>query len=70
MDGKKWLIASLGFSRHLTKVQCYYRPMHFSRLFQVKYIVKRIVEVRKSGTSCFFVSIPTNAWHCGASLVL
>ena len=33
--------------------------MHFSRLFRVKYIVKQVVEVRKSGTPCFFVSIPT-----------
>ena len=28
-------------------------PMHFSRLFQVKHIVRRVVEARKSGTPCF-----------------
>ena len=28
-------------------------PMHFSQLFQVKYIVRRVMEVHKSGTPCF-----------------
>ena len=27
--------------------------MHFSRFFRVKYIVRRVVEVQKSGTPCF-----------------
>ena len=28
-------------------------PMHFSQLFQVQYIVRRVMEVRKSGMPCF-----------------
>ena len=38
-------------------------PMHFSRLFRVKYIVRRVMEVRKSGTPCFFVLIPTIKYY-------
>ena len=39
-------------------------PMHFSRsAFQVKYIVRRVVEAQKSGTPCFFVSIPTIKYY-------
>ena len=33
------------------------------RLFRVKYIVRCVVEVRKSGTPCFFVSIPTVKYY-------
>ena len=38
-------------------------PMHFSQLFRVKYIVKSVVEVRNSGTPCFFVPIPTIKYY-------
>ena len=33
--------------------------MHFSRLFRVKYIVRRVMEAHKSGMPCLFASIPT-----------
>ena len=33
-------------------------PIYFSRFFRVKHIVRRVVESRKSGMPCFFVSIP------------
>ena len=33
--------------------------MYSGLLFWVRCIVKRVVEARKSGTPCFFVSIPT-----------
>ena len=38
------------------KEHCYHR----GRFFQVKCIVRCVVEVQKSGTPCFIVSIPTN----------
>ena len=36
--------------------------MYFSRFLWVKHTVRRVVEVRKSGTPYFFVSIPTTVW--------
>ena len=53
-------ISSVGFSWHFTKHSVIIVfPMYFSQFFQVKYIVRRVIEVRKSGTPCFFMSIPT-----------
>ena len=37
-------------------------PMYFS-FFRVKHIVRHVVEVRKSGMPCFFVSIPTIKYY-------
>ena len=37
-------------------------PMHFSQLFRIKYIVRRVMEVHKSGPP-FFVSIPTIKYY-------
>ena len=37
--------------------------MYSGRFFQVKYIVRHVVEVRKSGMPCFFVSIPTIKYY-------
>ena len=53
------LIALLGILRRFTKVQCYCSVTNvFQSFFWVKHIVRRVVEARKSGTPCFFVSIP------------
>ena len=47
-------IASLGFSRRSTKVQCYYGATNaFQLIFWVKYIVRRVTEVCKSWMPCF-----------------
>ena len=54
------LIALLGILRRFTKVQCYCSVTKaFQLFFQVKHIVRHVVEAQKSGTPCFFVSIPT-----------
>ena len=46
--------ASLGFLQRLMKVQCYYSVTNaFQSVFQVKYIVRRVMEARKSGMPCF-----------------
>ena len=39
-------------------------PMDFSQLFLVKYIVRHVMEAHKSGTPCFFTSIPTIKYYC------
>ena len=39
-------------------------PMHFSQHFRVKYIVRHVMEVCKSRTPCFFMSIPTIKYYC------
>ena len=36
--------------------------MYSGRFFQVRCIVRHVVEARKSRTPCFFVSIPTNKY--------
>ena len=42
------------FSRPLTKIQCYYSVTNaFQSVFRVKHIVRRVIEARKIGTSCF-----------------
>ena len=47
-------IASVGFSQRLTKVQYYCSVTNtFQSVFWVKYIVRRVIEVRKSGMPCF-----------------
>ena len=52
------LIALLGILRRLRRYSVIVvLPMHSSRFFRVKHIVRRVVETRKSGTPCFFVSI-------------
>ena len=57
-------IASVRFSWHLTKVQCYYSVTNaFQSVFWVKYIARHVIEARKSGTPCFFVSIPTIKYY-------
>ena len=58
------LIALLGILQRFTKVQCYCSVTNvFQSFFQVKHIVRRVVEARKSGTPCFFVSIPTIKYY-------
>ena len=55
-DRNPLLIKLLGILRRLRRYTCsviVVLPMHFSWLFQVKYIVRRVVEARKSGTPCF-----------------
>ena len=37
--------------------------MDLSWLFQVKDIVRRVMEAHKSGMPCFFVSIPTIKYY-------
>ena len=58
------LIALLGILRRFTKVQCYCSVTKaFQSFFRVKHIVRRVVEARKSGMPCFFVSIPTIKYY-------
>ena len=58
------LIALLGILRRFTKVQCYCSVTNlFQSFFRVKHIVRRVVEAQKSGTPCFFVSIPTIKYY-------
>ena len=58
------LIAWLGILRCFTKVQCYCSVTNvFQLFFRVKHIVRRVVEARKSGTPCFFASIPTIKYY-------
>ena len=46
------------------KVQCYYSVMNaFKSVFWVKYIVRHVIEARKSGTLCFFMLIPTIKYY-------
>ena len=48
------LITLLGILRRFMKVQCYCSVTNaFQLFFRVKYIVRRVVEVRKSGIPCF-----------------
>ena len=37
--------------------------MYSGQFFRVRCIVRRVGEVRKSGTPCFFVSIPTVKYY-------
>ena len=58
------LIALLGILRHFTKIQCYCSVTNvFQSFFRIKHIVRRVVEAQKSGTPCFFVSIPTIKYY-------
>ena len=62
--GNSLQIALVGFSRCLTKVQLFIvLPMHFGQFFQVKYIVRRVMEECKSGMPCFFMSIFTIKYY-------
>ena len=47
-------IASVGFLWSLTKVHCYHRVTNgFQLVFYVKCIVRHVIKVCKSGTTCF-----------------
>ena len=38
-------------------------PMHFSQFSRIKYVVRRVIEARKTRIPCFFVVIPTIKYY-------